>query len=74
MRVPYRKKLGVKVRTVREKLGWSQETLAERTGLHRTYISGIERGARNPTLSVLLKLAAGLRVPAGELIDFSGNS
>ncbi|MFQ3668323.1 MAG: helix-turn-helix transcriptional regulator, partial [Fimbriimonadaceae bacterium] len=51
---------GETVRRIRRRLGMTQLELAERSGLHLTYISGIERGTRNPTLSVLERLAAGL--------------
>lgn len=60
--------LSANVRHLRVELGWSQEDLAEKSGLHRTYISGIERGVRNPTLSVLDRLAKTLGVPPSELI------
>lgn len=45
----------------------SQEAFAERCGLDRTYISGIERGARNPTLSVIELIADGLGLSLNEL-------
>ncbi len=61
---------GVRVRKFREKRGWSQENLAEYSGLHRTYISGIERGVRNPTLEVIEKLAIALDVTPAILLDF----
>jgi len=48
------------VRILRNQHGWSQEVLAEHAGLHRTYVSGIEREARNPTVGVLERLAATL--------------
>ncbi|MCY4157416.1 MAG: helix-turn-helix transcriptional regulator [Gammaproteobacteria bacterium] len=41
------------IRAIRTQLGWSQEKLAEASGLHRSYISQLERGRRNPTLGVL---------------------
>ncbi len=50
-------------------LGISQEDLADQVELDRTYISGIERGLRNPTLLVLLRLAQALRVPASVLVQ-----
>jgi DNA-binding XRE family transcriptional regulator len=46
----------------------SQEALAERAGLHWTYISGIERGKRNPGLNTLGLLAEALRVPLSDLL------
>lgn len=51
------KQFGNRIRQIRDEAGWSQEELADRTGLHRTYISGLERGVRNPTLIVIEKLA-----------------
>ncbi|WP_374614984.1 helix-turn-helix domain-containing protein [Sphingorhabdus sp.] len=42
---------------------------AEEADLHRTYISDLERGARNPTITVIDKLAAALGVPPGRLLD-----
>ena len=44
-------KFGLRVRTLRKTLGISQEELAERAGVHRTYIGMIERGEKNVTLS-----------------------
>ena len=52
----------------REKLGISQEELASRAGLHRTYISDIERGARNPSLKTLSRLADALELSTSDLI------
>lgn len=43
-------KFGQRVRELRKERGWSQEEFADRCELDRTYISGIERGVRNPTL------------------------
>jgi len=66
------KRLGIRVRVEREKLGISQEELADRAGLHRTYVGGIERGERNLGLLNLLKLARALQVdPSALLIDFN---
>jgi transcriptional regulator with XRE-family HTH domain len=58
---------GQKVRELREAKSWSQEYFAEVSGLHRTYISGIERGTRNPTLTVIWQIANALEVHPGEL-------
>ncbi|WP_374379514.1 helix-turn-helix domain-containing protein [Dongia sp.] len=60
------------MRKHREERGWSQEELAFECGLHRTYISGVERGVRNPTVIVLQKIAKALKVPAAALLDESG--
>ena len=54
--------LGERVRELREQLGLSQEQLAERSTLDVTYISGIERGRRNPGLNSLNRLAKALNV------------
>ena len=59
---------GKKVRKLREAKSWSQEHFAEVSGLHRTYISGIERGTRNPTLTVVWQIANALEVQPGELL------
>lgn len=64
-----RKKVGLNVRRAREALGISQEELADRAEIHRTYISGVERGVRNPTITVLDKIAKALRVKPGALLD-----
>lgn len=53
---------GPAVRRHRELLRLSQEALAERSGIDRTYISGVERGVRNPTLDVMQRIARGLGV------------
>ena len=65
-----RKKLGSKVQRLRRELGISQEELADRAGLHRTYVSGVERGVRNPTLTVIEKLAQALGVTIAALVAF----
>ncbi len=64
-----RRRVGLNVKAVRKELGLSQEELAFECGLHRTYISGVERGIRNPTVVVLEKIAQALKVPAGRLLD-----
>ncbi|MGE8143489.1 helix-turn-helix domain-containing protein [Novosphingobium sp. NPDC080210] len=63
-----RKILGANLKRLRTAKGWSQEDYAFEAGIHRTYISDIERGARNPTIEVLVKLAAPLDVEAADLI------
>ncbi|ANK82610.1 MAG: transcriptional regulator [Rhizobiales bacterium NRL2] len=64
-----RSRLGHNIRRIRRAQGWSQEQFAFEAGIHRTYISDIERGARNPTITVVEKLATALGVKAGELLD-----
>ena len=61
--------MGLNVQRLRREKGWSQEKLSFESGIHRTYVSGIERGVRNPTLINVAKLAKTFRVPAGTLID-----
>ncbi len=61
-------KFGRVIRRRRKKLGLSQEELAGRAGLHRTYVSLIERGIRNPTLVTMVMLADGLRTTLGALV------
>ncbi len=55
------------LRQTRERAGLTQEELAERADLHRTYIGGIERGERNVALINLVKLARAFRVKPAEL-------
>ena len=64
-----RRRLGLNLKKLREDQGFSQESFADHCGLHRTYISGIERGVRNPTVLILDKIAKALKVPAGVLLD-----
>jgi transcriptional regulator with XRE-family HTH domain len=59
---------GQNVRREREKIGLSQEKLAEKAGLHRTYIGMIERGERNVTLKKASKIADSLEIKLSELI------
>jgi transcriptional regulator with XRE-family HTH domain len=59
--------LGEAIKAQREKLGLSQEKLAEHCGFDRTYISMLERGKRNPSLLNLLKLAGGLKTSVSRL-------
>ncbi|QNE32456.1 helix-turn-helix transcriptional regulator [Sphingomonas sp. NBWT7] len=63
-----RSRLALNVRRLREAKGWSQEDYADRAGIHRTYVSDIERAKRNPTITVVEKLAVPLEVTASELL------
>jgi transcriptional regulator with XRE-family HTH domain len=67
--VDIRKRLGRNLRDLRTAKGLSQEAFAFEAKIHRTYISDIERGARNPTITVVEKLAKALSVNAGKLLD-----
>jgi CheY-like chemotaxis protein/DNA-binding XRE family transcriptional regulator len=62
-------KFGSLVRTRRNELGVSQETLAERASLHRSYVADIERGARNPSLSSIERLAHALQTSLSSLLS-----
>jgi len=64
-----RQLVGKNTRRFRKVRGLSQEVLAFECGLHRTYISGVERGIRNPTVVILDKIAAALEIPAWRLLD-----
>lgn len=66
--VDIRQRLGSNLRKERTDRGWSQEEFADLAGLHRTYVSDLERGARNPTILVLERLAAALEMPAADLL------
>ncbi len=60
--------LGAVIRERRKELGLSQEGLADEAALDRTYVGGLERGERNPTLKVLWKLSAALHLSSSELM------
>lgn len=64
-----RRRVGLAVQRLRTEKGWSQEELADRAQLHRTYISGVERGVRNPTVTVLEKIAKALDARIGGIAD-----
>ena len=63
------KSFAFRVRLLRVKLGISQEELAERAGLHRTYIGMVERMERNPSLICIHKIAQGLNISIKELFE-----
>lgn len=58
---------GNRVRRERMRLGWSQEELAERAGVHRTYIGMIERAEKNITLENIDKIANALKIRINNL-------
>ena len=65
-----RAKFGRQLRKLREEKDLTQEELADKAGMHFTYIGQIERGLRNPSLVNLHKLAKALKVSAGQLLPF----
>jgi transcriptional regulator with XRE-family HTH domain len=65
-------RFGRAIRSLREARGLSQEEFASQAKLHRTYVGGIERGERNPTLSTITRLARALGVPAWKLLRSMG--
>jgi transcriptional regulator with XRE-family HTH domain len=67
IRSPAHAAFGGAVRGIRDERGISQEALALECGIDRTYISGIERGVRNPSLTNILKIAAALAVRPAEI-------
>lgn len=64
-----RHRLAANVKRLRKERGWSQEALADEAGLDRTYVSGIERVVKNPTVTVVERVATALGCRLGELLD-----
>ena len=64
-----RERFGYAVRDRREALGLTQEEFAERAGIHRTYLSDIERGTRNVSLINIERVAAALALKLSELFQ-----
>jgi len=62
------RQVGLNVKRIRTEKDWSQEQFAFETGLHRTYVSGIERGIRNPTVAIIARMAEALGVESHELL------
>ena len=62
-------RIGANVRRLRLEKGWSQERYAFEAEIHRTYISDIERAERNPTVTIIEKLAKPFGIPPGRLLD-----
>ncbi len=66
-------RFGQRVRDLRQKRGWTQEQLGQKAGKHWTYIGGIERGKRNPTITVAEAIAQALEVPLASLFENEGS-
>jgi len=62
------RRLGNRIRKLREKKGWTQEELAEISGLHRTYIGAVERGEKNLTLTTLCTVSRTLGTTIANLL------
>ncbi|MDR3312975.1 MAG: helix-turn-helix domain-containing protein [Oscillospiraceae bacterium] len=63
------KTIGERLRAYRSRAGWSQEELAERAGLHSTYIGQLERGEKNATMESMEKVALALALPLEVLFE-----
>jgi transcriptional regulator with XRE-family HTH domain len=63
--------LAIRLKSIREKRGLSQEKVAFEAGLNRAYIGYIERGERNPSVQTIVKIANALKVELQEIFDFS---
>lgn len=64
-----RDRLAANMKRLRKERGWSQEALADAAALDRTYISGIERKVKNPTITVADRIAVALGCRLGDLLD-----
>lgn len=64
-----KKNLAENIRRLRKERGWSQEALADESDLDRTYISGLERLTKNPTITVVQRIADALGCGMGDLLD-----
>jgi transcriptional regulator with XRE-family HTH domain len=64
-----KKKFGERIRILRKQAGWSQEELADASGLHRTYVGAVERGERNVSLINIVQFAHALRVKPSDIME-----
>jgi len=72
MNTDVKKLFGKRLRQLREETGLSQEALAAAAGLHRTYVGGVERGERNPSLESMFSLAKALNVTLSKFMEGVG--
>ncbi len=63
-----RARVGLNLQRLRREKGLSQEELADRAQIHQTYLSGVERGIRNPTITVLQRIAEALHADITDLV------
>ena len=68
-----RRQLGLNMQRLRRQKGWSLEDLAFEAELHRTYVSGVERGVRNPTVVIVARIAKALGVAPAVLLRDTRN-
>jgi transcriptional regulator with XRE-family HTH domain len=73
MGIDPRKIFGQRVRQLRKEIGISQEELAGRCGLHRTYVGDIEQGRRNPSLLNIIRIAESFGVSPAKLFEETNN-
>lgn len=64
-----KKNLATNMKRLRKDRGWSQEALADECGLDRTYVSGLERQVKNPTITVVQRVSEALGCSMGDLLD-----
>jgi transcriptional regulator with XRE-family HTH domain len=64
-----RERVGLNLQRLRRERGLSQEELADRANIHQTYLSGVERGKRNPTVTVLQRIAEALGADIEDLVS-----
>lgn len=69
-RTSVNQKLGKNLKRIRKEKGITQEKLEELSGLDRGYISGVERGVRNPSIKNIEKLAKALKISVSDLTNF----
>jgi len=71
-----KKLVGMRIKSLRRGRGYSQEKLAEITGMNPKYLSSIERGEENPTLDLLIRLSESLKVEIHEMfnIEYEGQT
>ncbi len=67
---PFLSAFGNHLRSLRKEAGLSQEEVADRAGIHVTYLSGVERGLRNPSVRNVRRLAQALGMPTRDLFSF----
>lgn len=63
-----RERVGLNLQRLRRDAGLSQEELADRSRVHQTYLSGVERGVRNPTVTVLQRIAQALGLDIEDVV------